>query len=181
MTPTSTEVFGETVRQMVKGVGSTFEKPDDDWICMLFFEDKNGDPGMTPLPPQMFENDQTKDLLVALIAHMLRHMNVKRYALLLNGWMLKTSIPRDVEESAAQAEEQLLALHAEWSGHYDKHPESVEVLSLVVADSEQSQMWLAEIKRTEDAPPTLDTWQKGGEDGGRFSVLAEVLKEINSE
>lgn len=182
MTPTSTELFGERVRRMIVEVGQEFKNPDDDWVSVLFFEDEDGYPGVVPLPGEAFANDDTKDVLVVALTRLLEMAKAKRYALLLNAWMLRSSMPPPTEgteeEKHELAKTQMLSEHAEWTGHYDEHPDSVEVLWVMLVDREHSELWMAEIKRNDETPPTLDEWRlmPGGAEG-RFVALASALQE----
>lgn len=138
---------------------------------MLFVEDDDSIM-LTPLPGELFESEGSKDLLVRFLGGFLRRVEAKRFGLLLNAWMLKG---HSTNKADAEAE------FGEWRGHFHTHPNRVEVLNLLIADTQEAQVWMAEINRDETEPPTLDEWQQAGSAEGRFMELAEVLQDDTDE
>lgn len=177
---TSAEVFAEEIKNMVKDLGETFDRPDDDWHSMLFV-DRGGEKVVVGIPGEAFADGQSKDFLVQILAKTLAHLQADRYALLLNAWAI--GMPQ-TDLTPEEAEEQLMAHHAEWSGHYQDHPNAYEVLTLYVVDKERQAMWITKIERHEDAPPTLAEWELSGtheQSGGRFGDLAKWFVEGGAE
>lgn len=178
MTELTTDSFGAEIRDQVVTVGNGFKQPDDDWLPMLWIETQD-DMVLMPVPLELFDSAAHKDMLVYAIGSILKANKAKRYALLLNGWTIK--IDRREGETIEQAQERFHAIHDEWTGHYDQHPNRGEVLSLHVGDRQKLETWTCEIQRTAGAPPTLTPWEQASADDGRFAQIGLMLQQLDDE
>jgi hypothetical protein len=173
----STEHFTEHIKRMVARVGEDFQDPADDWLSMLFFE--GGDEGnefvITALPGELFDGSMRKDQLVVVLDELMRQHNARRFALLLNSWAIRAE---PIEgETPEQAQERVMRTHEEYSGRFHEHPSAVEMLTLFIADQYRDHMWMADIQRHTDRPPTLAEWKLADNSGeGRFAGLGEALR-----
>lgn len=172
----SLELFGEGVRRGIERIGQSFTAPDDDWVNgLLHIETKRHEHEVYVLDGTLLQPGR-KDALFQYLAALLQERKAVRYGLLLNAWMLKTE--RREGESREQASERAMAQSAEWSGHFDEHPERVELLTLELVDSERAEHWHALIERHEEGPPTLAPWECfPGEVEGRVTWLRRSLQE----
>jgi hypothetical protein len=172
--PPSLELFGQACRDAADRIGAGYTQPDDDWKATLTMENAEREMQLMALSPGLFVPESidggfAKNTLVELLSMSLRAFKAVRYGLLLNTWQVKAE-----DDPSAEA----------WSGALHEHPLRTEVLLLLLADRERGEVWMTDIVRSTDRPPTLTPWvnMSAGENKttsytGRFVSLRDALLE----
>jgi hypothetical protein len=139
-------------------IEEAFEHPEDDWlpVMALMPEQEEGHPVLLQLDPKYFDNETTKDMLVAdVMVPAIAGVGAKSVGTVLSAW------------SSVATEEQ------RESGNIPRPSQAenrVEVLIITVIDALSVNTSVAEIQRTTDGPPTLSEWDDTQADSmtGRF-------------
>lgn len=167
--------FVDVVKAGVESMGTTFDSPDDDWLPAFMHLQMTD--GHDVLYIDMPSDVKGKDRMFAQLYMMLRFKKPIRYAMVMNGYgILMANIPGETEEEKI---ENVAAAATEWTDRFSEHPQSVEQITIDAVDCNgEIQSWIAEIKRSEDAPPTLGEWQqiKMPNTSGRIAGLRKAMQ-----
>jgi hypothetical protein len=147
-----------------------FERPDDDWPMVFFWQDTEGVKGMD-LPLELFEHETMKDVLAEVLRRVVAQHSAFRYGIVMNAWVVR---PEGEEELA-----ELMRLR-EQGVRNSQVPGAFEQLSVHVGDAEQEQVWSARIERDGTSTPTLTEWENQTETAtfeGRFVNLNAYMQE----
>lgn len=122
---------------MVRGVATTFTKPDDDWTPVLFMEAPGG--------PLVFGLFIDKEHWPGLLEQLGREKHPTFVAAVLSAWTAKRETREQVEELVNQ-------------GGVSTAADRAEIVMLQITDGKRFEVWNAPIIRFEDKPPTLGEW-----------------------
>jgi hypothetical protein len=155
------EVFRKRVLEKTEEFGRSFDEPDDDWGMALLLD-----------CPRRFNvcvlavSAEDKHRLPTIVAELFRKMPPKHAALVASAWTVE--LPASTPGPMVDLEKQMFARFG-----IENHPRARETLLVKVADGATEATWMAAIRRSENAPPTLGPWAKADDRPG--GVLAGIL------
>ena len=127
-------------------VGEGFDDPDDDWAPMAMVSRADGTLLAVGIDPRFMANDGRKDMLAEeMLPAILREQEATAIVLLTSTWYVDQS-RRDAAEHGFRRPSQ--------------DPNRKEAVTLMGLSLTEQALWMADIERHEDAPPTLGEWRK---------------------
>jgi hypothetical protein len=106
----------------------------------------NGGMGLAAIDPEFLAKPEHKDLLAEdVLPALLREQNAVAMVLVTSTWY--------IEQSQEDADEHGLLQPSQ-------HPDRREALTLMGLSQTAEALWMADITRHENAPPTLEEWKK---------------------
>lgn len=165
------EKFKLDVLSLVRGIGEKFDEPDDDWMPVLIAGEI--------VVPLNFTDETAKDLMAELVMPIaIRESKAKEYAFVSSTWVSTITPPEEMRDKSTEEQMRYIGEHYPPPSMSDQRKESV-VVSFGSCDG-TNEMWMAEIKRSEDKPPELSEWEYHGSNDyeGRFvEPLMKAIKE----
>jgi hypothetical protein len=137
----------EGARQVQLG----FDNPEDDWLPVMAVQSPAG-VGLI-----MVHISDDKDATAERLTRMLRSQGVTEAVLLASSWTVERDQP---------------AL----DGPVSEQPDRKEVLVLTQVTTDSADMFMAEIIRHEDSPPTLGEWENRAGGIGITGIFADALR-----
>jgi hypothetical protein len=156
------EVFRKKVLQNVEEVGRWFDEPDDDWGMALLLDCADRFNVCVLAVPA-----EDKHRLPAIVAGLFREMPPRHAALVVSAWTVE--LPASTPGPMVDLEKQMLARFG-----IENHPKARETLLVKVANPSDEATWMAAIRRSQEAPPTLGPWEKA--DDRPDGILAGILR-----
>lgn len=152
-------------------IGDSFQEPDDDWLMVGAFEDREGQTHIGLLPNEAFASGASKDALAAMLKQYISDKGIVNYAILFNVHG-KPSVSR---EDAEQLMKQM-----ERGERIQNMDGSYEMLMLVTGNAGAEVIYHNKIERDGESPPKLTSWEvvDAAEFGGRFVGFNEAIKPI---
>lgn len=156
----------------VRKIGRSFTRPDDDWAMVMMVQTPQG-AEVVPLANELFANGASKEVLGELLRRYVAVRGAYRYALLLNSHV-----------AVEPTQEQLDAIHR-GELRIEQIEGASELLTLLVGDAEEEQVWTAEIVRDSRLVRKHLPWERldtkeGHSLSGRFVGMNEYLRRARS-
>src|SRR3954462_13427098 len=80
--------FAQLIQRMVRDMGKTFDKPDDDWMPVGFMCDRNSQVQVVGLDQSFFTTEDTKDALNdVVLPEIVREHGATKFAWVSSNWM----------------------------------------------------------------------------------------------
>lgn len=149
------------VLDAVRIMGSTFQKPDDDWQPTLFIEGRDGQLAIIGI---VMEGEGSKDNLVRVLPQLLKQRKAVSCAIIMSAW------ERIIDMKAPLADMTLEMLRV---CGVRNDPNRKEIVQVLHHDGTTERTWKAYINRNEKALPTLGEWEAVSlqKQEGRFGNL----------
>ena len=157
------EEFRDQVVQQIEDIGADFTEADDDWMQVAILDTPEGRIIMG-LHPQLFINDQSKDMLAFMIKQAIKVHEAKHYAVLFNAHMKAFKSMEEVQEAQKR------------SKRIQEYEGAQELLLLVYGNATFEHVISANIVRDGENPPTLTEWKPCDKSEGRFTGFNEEMR-----
>jgi hypothetical protein len=149
--PLTLDEFRDTLVRGVEENERLFKHPDDDWQPVLMLAQPRGSVAVAQLDTRFFASDEAKNALTfEVLPQLIRQTRAQMIGMVLSTWQRSYG----KEESAAVKR----GLRAGIIPRPSKDPARIEAVMVTVVSREEEAVLMAEIKRTKDAPPTLEPW-----------------------
>jgi len=132
--------FVDHVKACATEVGESFTEPEEDWEPIALLQDADSHTTIVLL-------DLPKELRPQAIVRMILELKARKVATVYSSWM-RVVEPEEVDTYEAETD----------PGYVANHPDRKEILLVTVSDAERTESWMADIERTDDAPPALGVW-----------------------
>lgn len=156
------QAFADFVKESARAIGRDFTKPDDDWSPALILL-KEGDNIVVALH-ELFRSPETKRLIPEAFKNLFGQVQPELAAMVVSAW--QTRILKD---------DPLAGLSHEMNRVFgvSNHPQREEILMVLVANPERTELWAATITRPkneagEGLPPVLGEWELSEISEGRM-------------
>lgn len=142
----------EKYKEAAKEVGRNFTKADDDWYPVLIIH--SGAKEENDIFPLQMADDDDKMLLTRVIIPLLiKTSGAKFAALVLSFWASEHPMPDVIPER--------------WDDlpfRPSEDPNRSEVLQIMAASADRTEIWTAKILRDDEHPPGLSEWEQYDQD-----------------
>jgi hypothetical protein len=169
------ERFKLYVLSRVREIGESFKEPDEDWdnALVMYAGEENIDETKVLLCD--WETEREKLLYGRLIMPAaMRKLKATAYAFVGTTWAViyeRKTLTKPTEADVMEEFEKIRENEPPPSEHPNRREQVIVVFGCSTGEQE---LWMAEIHRTEDEPPTLDEWSKDIVPAGQFQ--SDLLK-----
>lgn len=143
----------EASKEAIRGIGESFDSPDDDWLPSMLMLTGEDTMGLVGIDTEFLASPLTKQMLTEqVIPELLREHNAVAAVFTSSAW-LGTYSPEDMPPSLPPA----------------MQPDRRECVMITGATAFEAKSLTAPITRYEDKPPTLGEWTEfSGDPEGMF-------------
>jgi hypothetical protein len=162
----------------VVGTEEDFSEPDDDWLPIMLLIDDHRGLSVAAIDGQFMADDEAKEMLAqSVIPRLVKEVDAVAVAFVSSTWMSRgprlpgASVPAVVEPETGEVRPR----------RPSEDPNRIEAVVVVACSLKGEITAVAEIQRTDDAPPTLGEWEtnrSSKRSPGRFTnAIYEALDE----